>query len=462
MSAYCFRPRVFELPVGVARDGGELLAKLSGERRPVLLDSAAGEPRCTTLLGFNPLPPEPPQAWAEWRAFVGSLAAAPGDAVPGPFHGGFIGALAYDLGVAGERQVLPAEPWGWPLIAGGLYTDFVVRDEVQGRAWLVLGEEPGDGRASVAERRDHVMQRLQSPRVEAVGGFEVRGPLQREVGPAEHCARVERVRQEIARGEIYQANLAHRFLRAVAGDPIELYLRLRRTNPAPYMGYLDLAQGALISSSPELLLESDGKLARTRPIKGTAARSADSELDRLAAQDLLKSEKDLAELAMIVDLERNDLGRTAERGSVRVEQFPRLQSYARVHHLMADVVSQTRAGLDSMDVLSALFPGGSITGAPKLRSMEIIAREEKQGRGFFCGSLGFMDLRGHALWNILIRTLLWRPLAKDVGPDGMLPGEVSYRVGGGITWGSDPAAEDAETLDKGAALAAAMEGPSQE
>ena len=150
---------------------------------------------------------------------------------------------------------------------------------------------------------------------------------------------------------------------------------------------------------------------------------------------------------MIVDLVRNDLGRIARPGRVWVEGHPRLESYARVHHLMGDVVCEPRADVDGIDILAALFPGGSVTGAPKLRAMEIIAELEGEGRGFFTGSLGFVDTRGHAAFNILIRTLLWRP-----------PGEFSFRVGGGITWSSDAGREDAETLDKAAGLIAALAG----
>lgn len=241
-------------------------------------------------------------------------------------------------------------------------------------------------------------------------------------------------------------------------------LALRVRNPAPYMGYLEwdassvaegrLARGALLSASPELLLEFDGHTARTRPIKGTSARHADPARDRASAEALVASEKDRAELAMIVDLERNDLGRCARPGGVRVERFAHLESYARVHHLTADVVAEPAPGVDAFDLIAALFPGGSITGAPKLASMEAIARLEGEGRGFFTGSMGFVDARGHAAWNILIRTLVWRPTedpaVRAIGRSE--PGEVSFHVGGGITWLSDAAAEERETLAKAAAL----------
>ncbi len=273
-------------------------------------------------------------------------------------------------------------------------------------------------------------------------------PLVRHTQAAEHCARIERIRADIAAGEYYQANLAHRFTCAVEGHPLAWFVRLVRINPAPYMAFLDFGAGALLSASPELLLEVDGRSARSRPIKGTARRASETDADRALAEALLASEKDRAELAMIVDLVRNDLGRVARTGSVRVEgDFPRLESFAGVHHLLADVVAELAPGRDAIDALAALFPGGSITGAPKLASMGAIAREEGAGRGFFTGSLGFVDVRGRAAWNILIRTLVWRPRPGAAGA-----GEFSFHVGGGITWSSRAEDEERETLVKAARL----------
>jgi para-aminobenzoate synthetase component 1 len=362
---------------------------------------------------------------------------------------------------------------------GGLYTDFVVVEHTPSgpsdergapdRAWLVLGDGALDGRASVAARRTSVERALaDAPEVgdPRLAASRARGPLRRLVPPEEHLRRVRAVQAHIGRGECYQANLAHRYERAVEGHPIALYLRLREVAPAPYRGLVrwpagasashatSWPEGALLSSSPELLLEvevepSGARRARTRPIKGTAPRSDDPALDRANAEALLASAKDRAELAMIVDLERNDLGRCARAGGVSVEAFPRLESYAAVHHLTADVVARIEPGRDAIDVLEAIFPGGSITGAPKLAAMEAIARLEGAGRGFFTGSLGFVDARGRAAWNILIRTLVWRPT--EAG------GEVSFHAGGGVTWSSDPAAEERETLDKARALIAALE-----
>ena len=450
-----FRARVFELEHELVL--AQALPRVCGHRLPLLLDSASGEPRRASVLGFDPLPFSRDELRAvrdfrALRALHGQLKTAEGDAVPGPFQGGLLCALAYDLGVQDERAPLcKPEVWGQPLFVGGLYVDFLVRDEVLGRTWLVLGEDPGDGRASVAQRRERIEAELRTSQPAQAVCAEV--PV-RHTSPAEHMRRIEALRGSIGAGDLYQANLAHRFSARIQGSPQDWYAKLRVANPAPYMGFVrwDEADGfetagALLSSSPELFFElADGE-ARTRPIKGTIERAHDAQEDRLRAQQLLSSEKDLAELAMIVDLERNDLGRCAVPGGVRVEGWPSLRSFARVHHLMADVVARLRADVDAFDVLAALFPGGSISGAPKLAAMSRIAELEGHGRGFFTGALGMVDLRGQAAFNVLIRTFLYR---------NTQGGELSFQVGGGITWASDARAEEAETLLKAAAMLAAL------
>ncbi|MCA8979832.1 MAG: anthranilate synthase component I family protein [Planctomycetes bacterium] len=460
-SRFTFRPRVRRL------DGTPppevCLSRLRDHACVVLLHSAAGEPRRYSLLAFDPLC-DAHGALVELRQELGGLrelraqlAPAAGDVPPPQFAGGVLAALAYDLGVHGEALELPRDVDDTPHVVGGLYTDYLLFDHERDETLLVLGDDPGDARAAVREREARVMTELASPREGAP--VTPLGPLVRELDGTVHRARVEAARERIAAGEIYQANLAHAFHRELAAHPVDLYLQLARVNPAPYMAHFAWRagerHGAILSASPELLLELENGVARTRPIKGTAARHADPELDARAARELLASAKDRAELAMIVDLERNDLGRVAVPGSVRATGFPTLTSYASVHHLSADVSATVRPGLDAADVLAACFPGGSISGAPKLSSMEAIAALEGEGRGFFTGSLGSWDLAGRACFNILIRTLCWTP-GRDAGV-----GRVRYHVGGGITWGSDPASEERETLVKGERLARALEGAPQ-
>ena len=455
MDASTIADRLQVTRLATAPDFASLLCALRSRRGLIALDSAAGEPARWSWIAFEPLAgvgaPSSAATLPEW------LAGAPrfdGGEVPGPFAGGFLGALAYDQGVAGEGQTLPRDPWSGPAVLGGFYTDFFVFDHLEGAAWLVTR---GDRDPS---QRAELLRLAEGARggEAGAGAFEVQGPLVRRVAPLQHQARIERCRAAIAAGELYQANLAHPFEARTAGDPLALYLRLREANPAPYMAYLRDGERALLSASPELLFEaSPGGDLRARPIKGTAPRSEDPAADAALAAGLLASEKDGAELAMIVDLLRNDLGRVAAIGSVSVDEFPLLRSYAGVHHLMADVRARLAAGRSAGDALLSLFPGGSITGAPKLRAMQLIAEYEREGRGFFTGSLGFLDARGGACFNILIRTLEWRaePQRGDV-PRGELAGRVRYQVGGGITIGSDALEEERETLVKGARLARAL------
>lgn len=436
-----------------------LVALASGSSNPiVLLHSAGGKPCHFSILGFDPLEPvrlqgQPESTWeALDRLFLGLSSFKPeagSDPIPGPFHGGFLGALSYDLLAPGAQLDLPQdlepEPFSQPLVVGGIYTDFLVWDHLASTCHLVLNR-------GNAARSSEILKRLSK-------AYPLAAPrstgFHRETSAKEHCEHVDAVRAEIKAGEIYQANLSHRLVGKLRGTPEMTYSALVAANPVPYAGYVRWPGGALLSASPELLVECDPKdqvlrRARTRPIKGTAPRSSDPEEDAALAKALLASEKDRAELAMIVDLERNDLARIA-RSSVTVDAMARLERYASVQHLVSDVSAEMRPGVSTLELLAALFPGGSITGAPKLRSMEIIAGIEGAGRGFFTGSLGFVDSRGAASFNILIRSLLWRD---GTGTDPVA--DVSLRVGGGITWASDARAEDAETLHKAASLFAGL------
>jgi para-aminobenzoate synthetase component 1 len=255
---------------------------------------------------------------------------------------------------------------------------------------------------------------------------------------------VRRAIDYVHAGDCFQVNVAQRLLHPATLAPWELYARLRQRNPAPFAGYFDLGEFAVASASPErFVLVRDGQV-QTRPIKGTRPRGATPEEDRARAAELLASAKDRAENVMIVDLLRNDLGRVCAYGSVRVEAVCRLESYQTVHHLVSEVRGTLRPGLGPVDLLRAAFPGGSVTGAPKVRAMEIIAELEPTARGPYCGSLGYIGFDGSMDTSILIRTF-------TAGK-----GWIQFPVGGGIVADSDAEAEYAETLHKAEGLLRAL------
>ncbi len=254
------------------------------------------------------------------------------------------------------------------------------------------------------------------------------------------------MRERIAAGEIYQMNLAQRFTCAVAEPPRQLYRRLRALNPAPMGAYLEAGDWTVLSSSPERFLAvADGRI-RTFPIKGTRPRGRTPAEDAAQRRELLASEKERAELLMIVDLLRNDLGRVCRFGSVQVRRLHDLETFATVHHLVGEVEGELRPGVGAAELMRAVFPGGSITGAPKIRAMQVIAETEPVPRGIFSGVLGYWSACGRVDLSIAIRTIVCRR------------GEASFHVGAGIVWDSDPALEYEETLAKGRALRAALGG----
>ena len=256
---------------------------------------------------------------------------------------------------------------------------------------------------------------------------------------------VARVIEYVYAGDIFQANLSQRLEAPLAGTPFELYRRLRQRNPAPFAAYLAFGDVVVVSSSPERFLCVDaGRRVETRPIKGTRPRGVGPEHDAALALALAESDKDRAENVMIVDLLRNDLSRVCQPGTVRVPELFALEHYQTVHHLVSTVVGELAPELDALDLLRAAFPGGSITGAPKVRAMQIIAELEPTQRGVYCGSIGYLSATGALDSSIVIRTYL------VVGRD------VYFQVGGGIVADSDPEQEYRETLDKARGLIAAL------
>ena len=316
----------------------------------------------------------------------------------------------------------------------------VAFDHREERCWLLASGHPAVGaaarRARAAERLDafEALLRDSTPSDAPPTTIE----WHPEAGRDAHRAAVERVRELILAGDIYQANVAQRFLATMpdGAAPWDLYRHLRAANPAPFAAYLDQGARKILSSSPELFLRSDGHRVETRPIKGTARREAEPVADRAAAAALAASAKNRAENVMIVDLLRSDLSRVCEPDSVAVPTLCTVESYAGLHHLVSAVTGTLRHGVDALDLLAASFPGGSITGAPKLRAMEIIAAVEGRSRDVYCGAIGWIGFDGAMALNIAIRTIV----AEGRG--------LELAVGGGITLLSDPDEEYEETLVK--------------
>ena len=366
------------------------------------------------------------------------------------FLGGLVGFLGYDLGHALERlPSIAADDQGLPLLRLALHDWVVAWDRRTGSAWLGGRALDGDVRR-LSRRLDEVHARLTGPETRSLAAvtdapdgvptLEFRSGLSR----TEYEAGVELIRDRIARGDIYQANLTRRLATPFDADPWDRYRRLRTGDPSLFSAYLDLGPSqlsgrprALLSASPEpfLAVDADGAVS-TDPIKGTRPRGRTRAEDRALARELLTSGKDRAENVMIVDVLRNDLGRVCRPGSVRVPRLCRLERTAAVQHLVSTVTGRLAPGRDAFDLLAASFPGGSITGAPKIRAMEILEELEPVRRGPYTGALGWIGPDGAMQTSILIRTLV---------ADGR---QLTLHVGGGITYQSDPGAEWDETVAK--------------
>jgi para-aminobenzoate synthetase component 1 len=256
---------------------------------------------------------------------------------------------------------------------------------------------------------------------------------------------VDRAQDYIAAGDVYQVNLAHRFSAMWEGDAFAFYEALRHYSPAPHGAFLAVGQRTVLSTSPECFLKMSGRAIRTRPIKGTRPRRADANADALSAYDLRNSAKETAELVMITDLERNDLGAVCEYGSVSVKELLKLESFEQVFHLVSTVEGRLREDVDQLTALRSCFPGGSITGAPKKRAREIIAELEPRPRGLYTGALGWFGFNGESQFNIAIRTVVLENQCAH------------FHVGAGIVADSIPEREWQETLDKAAGILLAAE-----
>jgi para-aminobenzoate synthetase component I len=346
--------------------------------------------------------------------------------------GAAIGYFGYDLkNFVEELPSAAIDDLGLPDCWFGFYDHLLVFDHAAHRVFEV-------GRAIPTRDRSRAKMNVR-------GAFPDRAAIRSNFTRDSYRAAVLRAKQYIAAGDVYQVNLAQRFECDVNASQTRLYLGLRQSNPAPYGAYLDIGEAQILSTSPECFLNVRDRRVVTRPIKGTRARGADVAEDARMRAELLASPKDNAELVMITDLERNDLGRVCEFGSVRVSELVRVETYPTVHHLVSTVEGLLRRDVSHIGCVRACFPGGSVTGAPKIRAMEIIDELEPHARGVYTGAIGFLGYNAVTRLNIAIRTV--------VNQNGRL----TFHSGGGIVADSEPDAEYDETLAKARGIRNAVE-----
>ncbi|TET49549.1 MAG: aminodeoxychorismate synthase component I [Dehalococcoidia bacterium] len=375
-----------------------------------------------------------------------------------PFIGGAVGYLSYDLCHFIER--LPAtavDDLQLPECYLAFYDAAIAVDHLSGKTYLIATGLPELEERKRIKKAGETLKYLRSVlsnigqvnEESALDYVDEGTVLRSNFTHEEYLRAVAMAREYICAGDIFQVNLSQRFEADLSVSPYELYQRLRQINPAPFASYLNFDDVSIVGASPERFLKVSGDWVETRPVKGTRPRGKTEAEDKALAQELLSSVKDRAENIMIVDLERNDIGRVCRYGTVRVTETAILETFPTVFHLTSTVVGRLSPGKGRVDLLKATFPGGSITGAPKVRAMEIIDELEPTRRSVYTGAIGYLSFAGDMDLNIVIRTILVKN------------GRAYFQVGGGIVYDSRPEAEYQETLDKGKALIQALRLSSQ-
>ncbi len=351
-----------------------------------------------------------------------------------PFQGGAAGLFSYDLGRSLEDLPSLAAHTTHPDMAVGIYDQILAFDLQLGKGWLISHADK--------TRQTELLAKLDTNTKDLHDNDHIKLDWQADVPADEYRANIARVIEYIKAGDIFQANLAQRFSAAMPAnfDAASHYLKLRSRNPAPFASYMNLGSVQISSASPERFIQVTDKDVTSRPIKGTRPLCENADENTRQMNDLISSEKDRAENIMIVDLLRNDLSKACKANSIKVPELCTLESFASVHHLVSTITGELSEDKTPLNLLKACFPGGSITGAPKIRAMEIIEELEPTRRGAYCGSIGYIGFDGTMDSNILIRTLSFEV------------DQVSLGVGGGITAASDVEAEYEETLDKAKAI----------
>lgn len=367
-----------------------------------------------------------------------------GQQVALPFVGGAVGYFGYDWIRRWERlpsrhpPVAPAWEWVWPTAVVG----FDHREQ----AVTIIAEARRDARDEAQRRLQAILAALREPSAPSPPAARAVGPVVANQSPEAFLEAVRRAKRYIEDGDIFQVVLSQRLAAPVSGDAFDLYRRLRRVNPSPYLFYLETPRQILVGSSPEVLVKVTGKQVLTRPIAGTRPRGATSEDDARLWEELIHDPKERAEHTMLVDLARNDLGRVARYGTVTVDRLMIREAYSHVMHIVSEVRATLADGLDALDALQATFPAGTLTGAPKIRAMEIIDELEPEGRGAYGGTVGYLSHRGDLDACITIRTIT------------VQNGVASVQAGGGVVADSVPENEYQESWNKARAGLSALEG----
>ncbi|MFB4336387.1 aminodeoxychorismate synthase component I [Bacillus sp. BR_16] len=363
-----------------------------------------------------------------------------------PFQGGAIGYFSYDcIRYIEKLPSLAEDDINIPDIFFLLFDDVFVYDQKEQVLWVITHYV--DKYEEAKERLNEWKSLWMTEAPEVTVPFESPEKKSEAVAFTEagFMKAVECIQEYIGAGDVFQVNLSTRQERTLQTHPLEIYTSLREINPSPYMGYLELGDFQIVSGSPELLIKKQGTEVSTRPIAGTRSRGADEQEDEELARELMENEKERAEHVMLVDLERNDLGRVCKYGTVEVDEFMVIEKYSHVMHIVSNVRGEVEEDKDAFDLVKAVFPGGTITGAPKIRTMEIIEELEPVRRGIYTGSIGWIGYSGDTELNIVIRTLL----AKD--------GKAHVQAGAGIVIDSNPENEYKESLKKAIALWRAKE-----
>ncbi|AOR22650.1 aminodeoxychorismate synthase component I [Clostridium taeniosporum] len=358
-----------------------------------------------------------------------------------PFISGFVGYFSYDLGNSIEELPRTAfDDINIPDCYLGLYDGIIIFDHINNKTFVsAIGIK--ENCEEIIERiinkikeneRNHIEHNLSVSKKNTE--FECNFTKE------EYIQAIEKIRSYIKAGDVYEVNLSQRFSCDLDHTPYELYVKLRNINPAPFANFIDFGDGCIVGSSPERFLKVRKGIIETRPIKGTIGRGKTQEEDNKNKEKLLNSEKDKSELLMIVDLERNDLGKISKTGTVKVSQILGIEEYATVYHLVSTVVGEIKDNYSTVECIKAMFPGGSITGAPKIRSMEIIDELEPTRRSAYTGSVGYIGLNGNVDLNIVIRSIICKNK------------KAYFQAGGAIVWDSNPELEYEETLCKVKAL----------